>query len=450
MSLARMKWFIYLAPPILLGAFELCRQIFFPQLFDSPWLYTGFLVLAISGMWLFAFIVGKQVEHMQQNLVYQNQELLALHHASLAISSELRLETVLQSVVDEATILVGARYGAISFSRSLPDVEAFVTYGIDEKERERIGPYPTGKGLLGVTIASGDALRVPHISEDPRSSGFPPNHPPMDRLLAVPVSTVKGIVGNLYLSDKRDGTMFTGDDEHTLMRFASLAAIAIENALLHEQVQVLAITEERGRIAREMHDSLAQVLAYVNTKSQAAIAYLGNDDCERAREQIDQLAASAREAYVDVREGIFALRSAASLPDRTFLDALAEYSRSWQEQTGVAVMLSVPPADRRIALSSLAEIHLLRLVQEALSNIRKHARASEVGITVRKSGPNLEVAIRDNGSGFDPLDIVPGVHPRFGLSTMRERAEASGGTFTLTSHPGQGTSIDVSIPLGTA
>ncbi len=87
-----------------------------------------------------------------------------------------------------------------------------------------------------------------------------------------------GIVGNLYLSDKRDGTMFTSDDEHTLMRFASLAAIAIENAVLHEQVQVLAITEERERIAREMHDSLAQVLAYVNTKSQAALAHLGNDD----------------------------------------------------------------------------------------------------------------------------------------------------------------------------
>jgi signal transduction histidine kinase len=135
----------------------------------------------------------------------------------------------------------------------------------------------------------------------------------------------------------------------TLVRFASLAAIAIENALLHEQVQVLAITEERDRIAREMHDSLAQVLAYVNTRPQAAIAYLGNDARERAREQIDQLAASAREAYVDVREGIFALRSSASLPDRTFLDALAEYARSWQEQTGVAVILSIPAGGGRIA-----------------------------------------------------------------------------------------------------
>ena len=447
MSLPKMRWFVYLVPPILLGGLELLRQIFFPELFDNRWLYVAFLAAAITGMVAFAFVVARFVEGMQAHLIHQNQELLALHHASLAISSDLRLETVLQRVVDEAADLVGARYGAISFSRSMPAVEAFVTHGIDDDLRARIGPYPVGKGLLGVTIASGQSLQVPHIADDPRSIGFPANHPPMDRLLAVPVSARTGIVGNLYLCDRLDGAMFTNDDEHTLSRFASLAAIAIDNALLHEQVQVLAITQERERIAREMHDSLAQVLAYVNTKSQAAIVHLQHHDPDRAQEQIEQLAASAREAYVDVREGIFALRSSAITPERTVLDALVYYAAQWQDQTGITVNIELPEPPPILRLPELSEIHLLRLVQEALTNVRKHANADTVAIDITASEREMCMTIRDNGRGFEPESISPGDHPRFGLSTMRERAEASGGSFDIRSTPGAGTTIDITLPF---
>lgn len=445
--LKRMYWIIYFVPPLLLGGLEVIRLILGDDLTENRWIYSAFLLIALAGMIAFALGISRYVERMHWRLVHQNHELLALHEASIAISSDLRLERVLQDVVNEASMLVGARYGAIACARESPHLEAFVTYGITPEERDLIGPAPSGHGILGIPIASGESLRLENISADPRSAGFPPHHPPMTRLLAVPIATKSGIVGNLYLSDKHDGSPFTPTDEDSLRRFASLAAIAIENAALHEQVQVLAITGERERIAREMHDSLAQVLAWVNTKSQAALAYLGRNNPDAARGQIEQLAQSAREAYVDVREGIFALRSATVTADLDFFESLAGYIDRWRVQHGIPVTLRVHPDLNPHGLTSLAEIHVLRLIQEALTNVRKHAHASAIAIEFMPAGVQWHLTIRDDGVGFDPAGSARGEIPRFGLSTMRERAEAIGGTFELTSAPGQGTTIGVTIPV---
>ncbi|HYI24498.1 MAG TPA: GAF domain-containing sensor histidine kinase [Thermomicrobiales bacterium] len=446
-TLQRTRWVIYLGPPILLGGLELLRQAFFPDLFDSPALYALFLLSAIACMWTFSWVITRQVEQMRANLLYQNEELLALHHASMAIAGDLRLETVLQRVVDEAAVLVGAKYGAISLEHHDPHMRAFVTYGVDQSLYRQLGMHPVGTGLLGIPVRTGAPVRIPNVAEDSRAAGFPEGHPDMSRLLGVPVASGDMVVGNLYLADKDDGTPFTPGDEGTLVRFAALAGVAIANAVLHEQVEVLAITEERERIAREMHDSLAQVLAYVNTKSQAAQAHLANHDIERANAQIEQLAQTAREAYVDVREGIFALRSSHLPPDAGLATTIATYVQRWQDQTGIPVELTVPASTATNPLSPLAALHLQRLVQEALTNIRKHANATQVSITIEDSGPDLRVAIVDNGEGFDPNEIGRGTFPRFGLSTMRERAEASGGEFRLVSSPGRGTTIEVTLPM---
>ena len=445
--LKRMNWIIYFVPPLLLGGLEVVRLFLGDDLTGNRWIYTAFLLIALAGMIVFALGISRYVERMHRHLVHQNQELLALHDASIAISSDLRLERVLQDVVNEASTLVGARYGAISCVRESPRMEAFVTYGITPEQRELIGPPPAGHGILAIPIASSESLRLEDISADPRSVGFPPHHPPMTRLLAVPIATKSGIVGNLYLSDKVDDSPFSATDEDSLRRFASLAAIAIENAALHEQVQVLAITGERERIAREMHDSLAQVLAWVNTKSQAALAHLGRGKPDAARDQIEQLAQSAREAYVDVREGIFALRSATVSSDIDFFESLAGYIQRWRDQHGIAVTLRVSPELNPHGLTALAEIHVLRLIQEALTNVRKHARASAITIEFRPAGVQWDLTIRDDGTGFDPAGSTRGETPRFGLSTMRERAEAIGGTFDIDSAPGQGTTVAVTIPI---
>src|SRR4029078_1485510 len=131
----------------------------------------------------------------------------------------------------------------------------------------------------------------------------------MHTLLAVPIQCRSPLLGNLYLSEKTNGDAFTARDEETLERFAVQAAIAIDNAHLHAQAADLAVAEERLRISHEMHDGLAQVLGYVNTKVQAADAYLKRWRSEEASGQLRELALAAREAYTKVREGIVGLRT---------------------------------------------------------------------------------------------------------------------------------------------
>ena len=448
MSLRRLKWITILGPVVFLTGIEAFRHVVEPDLLNSLPGYVLIGGVVLFGALLFSETIFRVIGRMQTRLAQQNQELLALHQAGLGIAGELQLEDVLQKVVDQACELIGARYGALSVPRPDSTIEAFITSGITPEERERIGPPPTGHGLLSVVLSEGQVLRMADLTSDPRSVGFPEHHPVMHSLLAVPITSREAVIGNLYLAEKEGAAEFSEDDEATLVRFATQAALAIENARLHHQVRELAITEERDRIAREMHDSLAQVLGYVNTKAQAIQELLRAGQVERASGQVGQLSEAARGAYADVREGILGLRTTLG-PDRSFLTALREYAQLWQDQSDVAVELRVTPPETQLhSLSPTAELQLLRLIQEALANVRKHARASHVCIHLTESPDHVEAIVEDDGRGFDPGRLGAAGHPRFGLSTMRERAEAVGGDLHVISNPGQGTRVVVHIPTG--
>lgn len=445
MTLSRLKWLTILAPLVFLGVLDLIRWRIAPGLFSS-WpgyiLMGGVALLAVLG---FSQAIFTVIERLQQRLRMQNQELLALHDATLSIERRLDLNAVLQGVVDEARALFDARYGALVYLRDNGTREAFITSGITPEERHLIGPEPEGHGVLGVVLQEGESLRLDRIEDHPRSVGFPAHHPRMTALLAVPIRSQAVVLGKLYIADGDDDYRFRASDEDTLNRFAAVAAVAIENARLHRQVQALAITEERERIAREMHDSLAQVLGYVNTKSQATQVLLESGQTGRASEHLRQMAEAARSAYADVREGILSLRTSLD-PGRTFIDTLEEYLTVWQEQSGVVTELDASP-DIDGQLSSFAEVQLLRIVQEALTNVRKHARATRVRIDSRMDGCHVETTIADDGSGFSDVDRAVRRMPRFGMNTMRERAESLGGTFDVASGPGTGTRVTVRLPV---
>jgi signal transduction histidine kinase len=407
-------------------------------------LLAGIILL---GTLFFAEAIFGVVNRLQERLSRQNRELLELHEAGLGILGERDLETVLQRVVDRARDLVGARYGALSLLREEGGIEEFLVTGITPEERALLGPPPAGHGILGVVLSEGATLRLEDLTRDPRSVGFPPHHPPMRSLLAVPVVSHGRVLGNLYLTEKEESPAFDEDDEQTLERFATIAALAIENARLHRQIQAMAVTEERERIAREMHDSLAQVLGYVNTKAQATEALLSSGQTERAIAQLEQLSAASRAAYADVREGILGLR--ASLGEtRGFIQTLQEYLQQWREQSGIAVDLLTDPAQGfQPRLSPNAEVQLLRIIQEALANVRKHSGATQARVRLVMDNRELAASIEDDGAGFDPEALGRIGTPRFGLSTMRERAEAIGGALTITSLPEAGTIVAVRIPI---
>jgi len=161
--------------------------------------------------------------------------LRALFEAGVAISSELSLDAVLQRLVEVAAELTGARYAALGvIDPSGSELERFLTHGIDALTHAAIGALPRGRGILGALIHDAKPLRLHDLSDDPRSVGFPPHHPPMRTFLGVPI-LLRGVAyGNLYLTEKNLGEDFTPEDEELVSLLASQAAVAIENARLYE------------------------------------------------------------------------------------------------------------------------------------------------------------------------------------------------------------------------
>jgi len=400
-------------------------------------------LLYVGAIVIFTVVIFRFVEEMQERLRRQNRELLALHSASLDVTAELSRDNVLKKVVEQARNLVGAKYGALSVVDRENRILSFITSGITAEERAAIGPPPVGHGLLGVVLREGQHLRLQHLQQHPQSHGFPPSHPPMHSLLAVPIPCKGPFLGNLYLTEKTGGAEFTQDDEETLERFALQAALAIDNAHLHEQVADLAVAQERLRIAHEMHDGLAQVLGYVNTKVQAAEMYLKRDKTEEAGVQLRELATAARGAYTDVRESIVGLRTLPG-PRRSLDEVLREFLNSWQEMSGVSTSLTI---DAGFVLRPSHELQLVRIVQEALTNVRKHARATQARVDIRRDATSMIAVITDDGLGFNAGARSRTEFPRFGLSTMRERAESIGGELTIESAPGSGTTVRFRLPI---
>ncbi len=199
------------------------------------------------------------------------------------------------------------------------------------------------------------------------------------------------------------------------------------------------------RIAREMHDGMAQVLAYVNTKAQAVQAHLARGRHEEAARQLDQLADAAREVYTDAREGIHALRTELP-PGSSFEEVLAGYLERWQSQSGIQGRLHI---DGELQLPATVELQLLRILQEALSNARKHSGAKQVRIQLSQSDGKLVAEVEDDGAGFDPAGLKRSRFPRFGLAIMRERAESIDGRLEVGSAPGRGTRVRIEVPTGT-
>ncbi len=175
-------------------------------------------------------------------------QLLALHEAALALSSELDLRHLLHRIVEVARALTHSRYAALGIVGEDGLIDQFLTSGISATEREQIGALPRGHGLLGVLIKEGRPLRIANLGADPRSVGFPAHHPIMISLLGMPITVRGRIIGDLYLTDKADGALWTDQDEWLTSLLASHAGVALANAHLYqglEQERVRAEAERR-------------------------------------------------------------------------------------------------------------------------------------------------------------------------------------------------------------
>ena len=216
-----------------------------------------------------------------------------------------------------------------------------------------------------------------------------------------------------------------------------------------EQQRVLTIQNERERMARELHDSLGQVLSYTSLQVETAAQLARDGQGASAAAQLERLGSVVREAHADLREHILNLHSAASLEKPFFSDArqyLDGYTRSYDIRT----LLDVDPALGEGSFPPEMKLQLLRILQEALSNARKHGRAHQVDVSFRAENGSMRMVIADDGCGFDAEEVANSGGSHLGLEFMRARAEELGGRFEVTSAPNCGTRVALQIPLNAA
>ena len=212
-----------------------------------------------------------------------------------------------------------------------------------------------------------------------------------------------------------------------------------------EQQRTLAVLHERERLARELHDSLAQVLAFVGMQGQTIRRLLARGEIAAADEHVGRLVEVAREADTDIRESILGLRVA--LAGGGLWPALATYLSQYEQRYEIHTELGRPERLGDGAFDPLVEVQLLRIIQEALTNARKHSRARSVCVTFAAQDGRAQVMVQDDGCGFDPGEVYGDSGGRVGLRVMRERAEEIGGTLNVQSAPGEGTQVIVTAPL---
>ncbi|MCA9979495.1 MAG: GAF domain-containing sensor histidine kinase [Anaerolineales bacterium] len=373
-----------------------------------------------------------------------HQALRALHKAALAISQELELNKVLQHIVDVARDLVGAQYAALGVPNDHGFLDAFIFSGMSQEEAKRMPHLPRGRGLLGAMIQEQTSLRVANIASDPRSIGFPEHHPQMSSFLGVPIMNGTKPIGHIYLTNKLDGPEFTEVDQEMVEMLAAHAAIAIKNARLYEEVERLAVVEERTRIGMDLHDGVIQSIFAVGlTLESTRLALAGTGQAgEEASQLLDTAVEGLNDAIRDIRNFILDLRPRRFQGDLGL--SISRLTREFQANTLVPLQLDLPES---LATLPNRTAHTLFLTtQEALANVARHAKASQVLVQLSWENGNQDIAliIEDNGRGFDPDDSARRIG--HGLANMPARAADLGGQFDVISTPGSGTTIRMVLP----
>ncbi|WP_119070078.1 GAF domain-containing sensor histidine kinase [Aggregatilinea lenta] len=399
--------------------------------------------------------LGVFAAERKSEIVQLQRERERAQHASLAAQSEARrvaenwiealvqisrqiatlepLDTVLASIVERARVLLGAKAVVLAlWDEQYSDliVKAFAS--------------PTGVSAPDARISQGpiaEAARQhkPTLLLDGSNWHCPLLKSMLHSAVVAPLLFEGETLGVLWAAS-RDDTSFAPADVDRVEHLSAQAVIAIQHALMAGRLQSLAVVEERSRIAREMHDGLAQLLGYMSLEMQTLEALVRQENRDSALGELAQVRTQINSAQADVRENILSLRTTLA-GDAGLLQSLEEYVAEFGIQTGIETHFANELTDAP-RLSSLAETQLVCIVQEALANVRKHACARQVQLRLLARNGCLQVTVTDDGVGFVPRTA----RRHFGLQTMRERSQSVGGGLTVTSKPDEGTQVAVWLP----
>ncbi len=366
-------------------------------------------------------------------------KLRRLVQAILILDAELNLGVVLRRIIEEACDLVDAQYGALGvLSEDGRVLDQFLTVGLGQEEEQAIGPRPTGQGRPRHPHRRRPAGPPGQHRRQRRQPGHPAHHPGMTSFLGVPVRVHGEVYGNLYLTNKTTAAEFSEDDEELVVALAMAAGIAIENARLHALVRDRALTEDRDRIARDLHDSVIQRLFAIGLSLQGTARLVERPEAVmrigEAIDKIDETIRQLRKAIFDIeltinKEGLHP----------KVLDLLHEL----RPVLGIPPQVSFSGPVDHVVTGQLAE-EVLAVLREALTNVGKHAHATQVVVTIA-AGEELRIVVADDGDGMGEEPTAG-----LGLRNIRQRAARLGGSVELGRSREGGTRLTWHVPLAKA
>ncbi|MEA4909597.1 MAG: GAF domain-containing sensor histidine kinase [Anaerolineaceae bacterium] len=356
----------------------------------------------------------------------QLRQVLILQQINQAILKKTELQEVLAVIAEEAVRLTGAMGCAIRLRE--PDRALEVAYQTGHKLEELAQDGARLKWEPEQVLDRRDPVLVP-INADPDERV----------LLAIPLINEEVAFGLLEVYQRQ--SYLGSQDIQAVQAFANQAAIAIEHARLYRQAQKAAIAEERARLARDLHDSINQLLYATTLYARAAERQLSAGNVAAVRSNLSNIQHTAQDALGEIRMLIYELRPAV-LDESGLAAALEQRLKMVEERLGFETELE---ADLPRKLPRLLEEALYRIAQEALNNVVKHSGAKHVRIGLEHRDAVVVLEIADDGRGFDQLDITAG---GLGLKSMQERAHAIQAEFSIQSRPGGGTMIRVEAPYG--
>ena len=375
---------------------------------------------------------------MPYQKIHDSATLRRLLDAVLMIEGDVELSVLLRHFVEEACVLVDARYGALGvLNEARTTLDQFISVGLSEEEKALIGAPPTGRGVLGLLITDPEPLRLRDLATHPDSYGVPAHHPAMKSFLGVPVRTRNEVYGNLYLTDKRGADSFSDEDESLAEALALAAGIAIENNRLHDRVRMSSVLDDRDRIARDLHDRVIQRVFAIGLSLQEATR---SADPELIVSRVNTAVDNLDTTITEIRTAIYELDGGDVKGGlrHGVLELVGELTPLLGARPEVTFAGPVENVPQRTA------DNLLAVVREALTNAAKHAQASRFLVTVSASD-HVTLEVVDNGVGLPSVTSKEGL----GLANLRSRAERLGGECVIAAGDFGGTRVTWRVPVET-
>lgn len=423
---------------LIIHPIDALRSTIFP---DSP--YKGDSLESIA---LHFEQMKSDLDQVKENVQFQRRGFTALLGLFESFNEQSTIQDLFQLSVYTIRNITG--WDAVAMRLYDAKREAFdliAQHGMTPKMVEELKSIPVSRGFQHEAFLTKKPIHTSNLANDPRLGGPSPVEVGYKSLVCIPLLAADRVVGSVELASKASYDF--NEDE---LRWLELVGRSVGNLFslvqMTDKLKSIAVIQERTRLSQEIHDGLAQLIGSLRMWAEDIQDSVQDGDYETIQSNAQKIEQTARDAYASLREEMLELRDSTNT-GKDIIPVISEYLDRFQRQSNIHTQLTIDheiSAMGALLLSPPAEIQLLRIIQEAVTNVRRHAKASQVNVSLAKDNNWLKVTIQDDGIGFNAENIGD---DRLGLRIIRERAASIQGNIKVESSPGMGTEITLLVPM---